>query len=327
MAIAEDTKKLKIPRRDGPSKIIEAHENEIVIPYQVAEIGGMDKIIDVFNKFNEKTGRDESVSSYMVGRPGGKTNAYGLESYALGPEGGAGGSLGTGDGGLGYGSAPSQNNQLAHRSNPPEDHYLGHFKDFFRAEPSPGGSYENLLETMGKLPEKYFNSYITIPGLMNKVAEGLGGLLPEGTAPYKDITPGGMALDARPGGGDDIIAGARAPAPTISRFAQPAGGPQFTRPGGIATPGFYNFNPDISDLQRRSLVATLGASGDDPRYRGQEARDYYKNILQRSFIDDAGKLSDISGLLPIEKQFLEQILGIESPGFADTGALLGQLSV
>jgi hypothetical protein len=81
-----------------------------------------------------------------------------------------------------------------------------------------------------------------------------------------------------------------------------------------------HFDPVMTALQRRSYIATQGVSGNQGLYRSKEAQDYYKNLLGQDFIGPTGGLQgDLSGLLPIEQQYLGA-LGI--PQFNDIHGLL-----
>ena len=83
------------------------------------------------------------------------------------------------------------------------------------------------------------------------------------------------------------------------------------------------FDPVMSDIQRRSLIATEGVSGNQGLYRSDEAKDYYKNLLGQMFISPLGQAQgDLGQLLPVEQQYL-QALGVG--GYKDVPGLLGAL--
>lgn len=114
----------------------------------------------------------------------------------------------------------------------------------------------------------------------------------------RDLTPPGI-LGAGP------LAGA------LKRYARPD-------PGKV--PAWMRFDPVMTDLQRRSYIATEGVSGNQGLFRSQEAKDYYKNLLGRMFISPLGQpQGDLGHLLPIEHQYL-QALGM--PQFQDIPTLL-----
>lgn len=99
-----------------------------------------------------------------------------------------------------------------------------------------------------------------------------------------------------------------------------AGGVAFQRPAAVTPPAWLQFDPVMSNLQRRSYIATQGISGNQGLYRSDEAKNYYKNLLGQDFISPLGQAQgDLTGLLPIEQQYL-QALGV--PQFSDVSSLL-----
>lgn len=75
----------------------------------------------------------------------------------------------------------------------------------------------------------------------------------------------------------------------------------------------------MSPLQQRAAIATGAVASNNPAFRDTTARDYYRNLLQRSFVNDDGSLRDINELLPVEQQYLSA-LGLSQP--STTQALL-----
>jgi hypothetical protein len=98
---------------------------------------------------------------------------------------------------------------------------------------------------------------------------------------------------------------------------------KFTRPSAMQAPAWARFEPVMTDLQRRSYIATEGLSGNQGLYRSGEAKDYYKNLLGQMFISPLGQpQGDLGQLLPIEQQYL-MALGV--PEFKDVPGLLTAL--
>ena len=98
---------------------------------------------------------------------------------------------------------------------------------------------------------------------------------------------------------------------------------KFTRPGPANAPAWARFEPVMTDLQRRSYMATEGLSGNQGLFRSGEAKDYYKNLLGQMFISPLGQAQgDLGQLLPIEQQYL-MALGV--PEFKDVPGLLTAL--
>jgi hypothetical protein len=77
-------------------------------------------------------------------------------------------------------------------------------------------------------------------------------------------------------------------------------------PTGLATreAGGQEFGT-LSPTQQRSYLATEGAFGGGV---GDEARQYYLNLLQRNLIDEGGQLQNINtALLPVERTYLSRL--------------------
>lgn len=85
----------------------------------------------------------------------------------------------------------------------------------------------------------------------------------------------------------------------------PAPKPKPTRPGELPTPKALQ---GLDPLQQRSRIASYGVSGFLP---SDENKAFYSNLVRRSIIDDRGSYSS-ENLLPVDKQFLAQVMGIES---------------
>jgi hypothetical protein len=174
------------------------------------------------------------------------------------------------------------------------------------------------------------------PGAL--VGAGIGGLV---GALSGRTTPRGFSDTAlsgfRGGGGVDLSGAGRGATGGLGDSgtimgtgrASPAPGTiasamkKFTRPGPMNAPAWARFEPVMTDLQRRSYMATEGLSGNQGLYRSGEAKDYYKNLLGQMFISPLGQpQGDLGQLLPIEQQYL-MALGV--PEFKDVPGLLTAL--
>lgn len=71
-------------------------------------------------------------------------------------------------------------------------------------------------------------------------------------------------------------------------------------------------NPAMTPLQRRSAIAT-GALEGNPLFRSPEALDYYRSVIGREFLDEDNALVPGLDVLPIERQFGREVLGIQTP--------------
>lgn len=115
------------------------------------------------------------------------------------------------------------------------------------------------------------------------------------------------------GAGTALLGGkSKTKTPTIPPIAGPAGPApdptSFTKPGAQARPPLLSYGMGLTPIQERAAITT-GALQGQSMYRDPQAIDYYKNLAQRSFIKDDSTYADYGDVLPIEKQFIEQILG------------------
>ncbi len=86
-------------------------------------------------------------------------------------------------------------------------------------------------------------------------------------------------------------------------------------PDAIEEPGTMGFSPIMTVLQRRAAIATGGVAGTDSTFRDDNAQEYYINLLLRSIIgEDGAIIGDFTDILPIELQYMRQVLGIEPGG-------------
>jgi hypothetical protein len=104
------------------------------------------------------------------------------------------------------------------------------------------------------------------------------------------------------------------------RPPQAQGPKPFTRPQERGGPSFLSLHPAMSNLQRRAAIATFATQGMDNRYRDNDTKDYWRNLIERALITDTGDLAEFGNVLPIELQYIQQVLGKGSPN--STQALL-----
>jgi len=97
-------------------------------------------------------------------------------------------------------------------------------------------------------------------------------------------------------------------------------GQGFNRPDLLEAPGNFGF-AGLDELQQRSRIATEGLFGNS-LFRGDEAQNVFKNLLQRSLIGAGGQLGDINSLLPVERDYITQVLGLD---ISNLESLLGAL--
>lgn len=99
-------------------------------------------------------------------------------------------------------------------------------------------------------------------------------------------------------------------------------GPQ-TTVGQIAPlapqPLYLEFAPGMTPLQQRTNIATMGLNSDDSRYQTPETQEYYKSLVK----DELSQAGTMDALMPIERQYLEQVLGLQFSDFNSLMAALG----
>lgn len=86
------------------------------------------------------------------------------------------------------------------------------------------------------------------------------------------------------------------------------------RPSAVPSgPGFIQgtggLTPGMTDIQRRSSVASQATQGESGAYRDPAVLDYYRNLAIHSMTDPSGAVRADSTVLPIERQYLTDILG------------------
>lgn len=109
-----------------------------------------------------------------------------------------------------------------------------------------------------------------------------------------------------PSSGSDLPQIAAPPADRTSfgdvRPSQVPSGPGFIMGSG-------GLNPGMTDIQRRSSVASQATQGESSAYRDPATMDYYRNLALHSMTDPSGAVRADASVLPIERQYLTDILG------------------
>jgi hypothetical protein len=67
-------------------------------------------------------------------------------------------------------------------------------------------------------------------------------------------------------------------------------------------PGFMSFDPAMTDLQRRAMIATYGSQGEDSAFRDPATTQYYISLLRNA-------LQGGNYALPVEERYLRDTLG------------------
>lgn len=94
-------------------------------------------------------------------------------------------------------------------------------------------------------------------------------------------------------------------------------GPQFLQGSGNLVEG-------MTDLQRRTAIATRATSGESSAYRDPKTEEYYRNLALYSLTGPDGKPVQNAQVLPVERQYLTQVLGLE-PRNQSIGSFLSAL--
>jgi len=92
----------------------------------------------------------------------------------------------------------------------------------------------------------------------------------------------------------------------------------YMRPQAIEPPANLGMQ-GMSDIQKRTMMATYGSQGAQSQYRTPEAMRAYGNLIARSLIGDNNQITgNETGTLPIEDQYLRQVFGIQKPNSAQS---------
>lgn len=114
--------------------------------------------------------------------------------------------------------------------------------------------------------------------------------------------------------GDLFGGGGKAPSVSPRPIKPPAVRPDLTNfssftPSGMTAPGFLGLSPEMTSIQRRAAIATGGVAGEGSGFRDPLAFQYYKDLLLGDLLDTKGNIKEGASFLPIERQFLEQVMG------------------
>jgi len=299
-----------------------AEPGELVIPRQLAGdiIPQLQKALaktnDDMEKFPGVNGLD--FRQFMVGNPEAKTDPEtGMEMFAL-----------SGPSSQGLGS------------------YFSDIPDAVPNEPGPGGGgvtssgNEDFIQNV-KAPSPSVNvqPYAGVdPGAGSEKLYGdffsgekadIGNVsLVEPGKPLFGASDIGGAAVAKMFGLDRLVAQGGLPG-----FGTEEGGPDiqgtppspvtiqgFNRPDLLETPANFGFT-GLDEVQQLSRIATEGLHGNS-MFRGEEAQNVFKNLLQRSLIGEGGKLGDINSMLPVVSDYITQVLGLD---ISNLESLLGAL--
>ena len=177
----------------------------------------------------------------------------------------------------------------------------------------------NSFESKAGTPNAYGSLALALGGLAVPGLGMIGGLANAmGATPSQSNSPQGVdgiegAIGDALGEGAISRGNAENIRQAVAAYNRPA---EATAPVSLGLAG-------MSPLQQRSAIATGAVASNNPAFRDTSARDYYRNLLQRSFVNDDGSLRDINELLPVEQQYLSAI-GLGAP--STTQALLQSIA-
>lgn len=143
----------------------------------------------------------------------------------------------------------------------------------------------------------------TMMGPLGPIANAFGSLADYARAHGMNVTDANRT-NSEQSYGDDSRYNLR----PATRPTQPPAA-EYARPGQVDMPGILGFDPAMTNLMRRSVIATYGTQGTDGAYRRPDTMNYYGNLLQRDLINDRGGVNSSENVLPVERQYLEKIFG------------------
>lgn len=260
------------------------------------DVGGSDPGVGVADSGVSSTGGSGSGSDSAVAD---STGGFG---FGLGDQ----GPVADATGGMGFQAA----DQAAPTVAAPTSGLMAAFNDMFSFQTG-----RNMFESPQGKPNAYGSLGLALAGLAVPGVGVLGGLANAmGATPSQSNSPQGVAgLDGAIGDalGEGAISRGNAERirEAVAAYTRPK---EATAPAGLSLAG-------MSPLQQRSAIATGAVASNNPAYRDPTTRNYYRNLLERDFVNDDGSLRDIAGLLPIEGQYLSS-LGLSQP--TTTQALL-----
>lgn len=71
------------------------------------------------------------------------------------------------------------------------------------------------------------------------------------------------------------------------------------------------FSSQMTPLQQRSSIATQATSGGGGAYTDPAVQDYYRNLALQSLTSSSGRVQSGAFVLPIERQYLSTVFGVE----------------
>lgn len=151
---------------------------------------------------------------------------------------------------------------------------------------------------LGSIAGAVAGGALGLAGLGSKSASTIGGLLGAGVDYFTRKKPKSTSVKTP---------GPPAPAPDLANFAKVRPSTPPTGPGFIQGAG--GLSPGMTDLQRRASIASQATQGDASAYRDPATLDYYRNLAVHSMTDPSGAVRANSIVLPIERQYLAEILG------------------
>lgn len=104
--------------------------------------------------------------------------------------------------------------------------------------------------------------------------------------------------------------------PDKLNFAKERGVDPFPTPAGVS------FGQGLSDLQKRTQVATGGVADNSGLYRTPEVSSFYKDLAIRSLTDQQGNVT--GSPTGVERQFATNVLGVQ-PRTGSTESFLSAL--
>ena len=107
--------------------------------------------------------------------------------------------------------------------------------------------------------------------------------------------------------------------------AAPAGPQPLTRPGAMGIPQGLHVPQYMNPLQQRSYIATQGTEGQGA-YREPGAQQYWTNLAMRDMLGAGGEVIPGQNMLPIELQYMRNVMGMDAPAEGNQEGLLRALS-
>ena len=152
-----------------------------------------------------------------------------------------------------------------------------------------------------------------LAGVGGRQSQALGGLIGTGVDYF---------TRKKPKDSSSRVPGPAPLAPDLTNFGEVRPSAPPTSPAFIQGSG--GLNPGMTDIQRRSSVASQATQGESSAYRDPATLDYYRNLALHSLTDPSGAVRADSTVLPIERQYLTDILG-QQPRDESVAAFLSAL--